>query len=164
MKKSGSAISKEEFAELQDMAANACELLKAMANEWRLMILCQLAEGEKTVSELQALLGLSQSALSQHLAILRHERIVRSRKHAQSVSYSLTGEEAIKVMESLHGVFCEATNCGGKTMEMRIRHLAFSPKTVGKLASRPSAQCGAMRRTPVFDVCAHEHCGGTENV
>ena len=113
MKESSSAISAEEFAELHDMAANACELLKAMANEWRLMILCQLAEGEKTVSELQSLLGLSQSALSQHLAILRRERIVRSRKHAQSVSYSLTGKDATKVMESLHDVFCGATSSGG---------------------------------------------------
>ena len=73
------------FTELHDRASNACELLKAMANEWRLMILCQLSEGEKTVSELQHLLGLSQSALSQHLAILRREKIVRSKKHAQSV-------------------------------------------------------------------------------
>lgn len=97
-----------QLTELHDMAAHACELLKAMANEWRLMILCQLSEGEKTVSELQALLGLSQSALSQHLAILRRERIVRSRKHAQSVSYSLAGDEATKVMESLHDVFCGA--------------------------------------------------------
>jgi len=94
------AVPSEEFAELHNMAANACELLKAMANEWRLMILCQLAD------ELQSLLGLSQSALSQHLAILRREKIVRSRKHAQSVSYSLTGDEATKVMESLHDVFC----------------------------------------------------------
>jgi DNA-binding transcriptional ArsR family regulator len=96
------------LSELHDMASNACELLKAMANEWRLMILCQLSEGEKTVSELQSLLGLSQSALSQHLAILRRERIVRSRKHAQSVSYSLAGDEATRVMESLHDVFCGA--------------------------------------------------------
>ena len=96
------------LSELHDMASNACELLKAMANEWRLMILCQLSEGEKTVSELQSLLGLSQSALSQHLAILRRERIVRSRKHAQSVSYSLAGDEATRAMESLHDVFCGA--------------------------------------------------------
>ena len=102
----------EDFNELHDMAANACELLKAMANEWRLMILCQLSEGEKTVSELQSALGLGQSALSQHLAILRREKIVRSRKHAQSVSYSLTGDEATKVMESLHDVFCGATGSG----------------------------------------------------
>ena len=104
--------SPEGFNELHDMAANACELLKAMANEWRLMILCQLSEGEKTVSELQGALGLGQSALSQHLAILRREKIVRSRKHAQSVSYSLTGDEATKVMESLHDVFCGAKSSG----------------------------------------------------
>lgn len=97
-----------EMQELHDMASHAVELLKAMANEWRLMILCQLAEGEKTVSQLQSLLGLSQSALSQHLAILRRERIVRARKHAQSVSYSLSGEDATKVMETLHDVFCAA--------------------------------------------------------
>ena len=72
------------------------------------MILCQLAEGEKTVTELQTKLGLSQSALSQHLAVLRREKIVKARKEAQSVFYSLAGEEAPKVMESLHDVFCGA--------------------------------------------------------
>jgi len=105
------SVEPDDFAklsELHDMASHACELLKAMANEWRLMILCQLSEGEKSVSELQSLLGLSQSALSQHLAILRREKIVRSRKHAQSVSYSLAGDEATKVMSTLHDVFCGA--------------------------------------------------------
>jgi ArsR family transcriptional regulator, virulence genes transcriptional regulator len=99
-----------KLTELHGMASNACVLLKAMANEWRLIILCQLAEGEKTVSELQSVLGLSQSALSQHLAILRREKIVRSRKQAQSVTYSLTGDDATKVMESLHDVFCGAAS------------------------------------------------------
>ena len=98
----------EKLSELHDMASHAVELLKAMANEWRLMILCQLAEGEKTVSELQSLLGLSQSALSQHLAVLRREKIVKARKHAQSVSYSLAGDDAPKVMNTLHEVFCES--------------------------------------------------------
>jgi DNA-binding transcriptional ArsR family regulator len=109
MDNSQNTVVPQEFAnlaDLHDMAANACDLLKAMANEWRLMILCQLAEGEKTVSELQNLLGLSQSALSQHLAILRREKIVRSKKHAQSVTYSLSGDEATRVMETLHDVFC----------------------------------------------------------
>jgi len=112
MKESTNTIVPEDFAklaELHDMATHACVLLKAMANEWRLMILCHLAEGEKTVSQLQGLIGLSQSALSQHLAILRREKIVRSRKHAQSVSYSLSGDEATKVMDTLHEVFCEKT-------------------------------------------------------
>ena len=98
----------EKLSELHDKASHAVELLKAMANEWRLMILCQLAEGEKTVSELQSLLGLSQSALSQHLAVLRREKIVKARKHAQSVSYSLAGDDAPKVMNTLHEVFCES--------------------------------------------------------
>ena len=98
----------DEMAELHDMAAHAVELLKAMANEWRLMILCQLAEGEKTVSELQDILGISQSALSQHLAVLRREKIVQARKDAQSVFYSLSGNDASKVMESLHDVFCKS--------------------------------------------------------
>lgn len=114
MSKTETLVAPADFAqltELHDMAANACELLKAMANEWRLMILCQLSEGEKTVSELQTLLGLSQSALSQHLAILRREKIVRARKHAQSVSYSLAGDDAIKVMETLHELFCEKIDC-----------------------------------------------------
>ena len=94
-----------DLTELHEMATHACELLKAMSNEWRLIILCQLSEGEKTVGELQSLLGLSQSAVSQHLAILRREKIVQSRKHAQSVSYSLAGTEAMLVMSTLHDVF-----------------------------------------------------------
>lgn len=105
------AVAPEDFrelTELHDMASNACELLKAMANEWRLIILCQLSEGEKTVSELQAILGLSQSALSQHLAVLRREKIVSARKEAQSVFYSLAGNEATRVMETLYDLFCGA--------------------------------------------------------
>ena len=110
---SGASVTEEgidapEMSELHDMAAHAVELLKAMANEWRLMILCQLSEGDKTVSELQEILGLSQSALSQHLAVLRRERIVRAKKQAQSVTYSLSGDDATKVMNTLHEVFCEA--------------------------------------------------------
>ena len=111
MSDNATAESGEDFTklkELHDSAAHAVELLKAMANEWRLMILCQLSEGEKTVSELQELLGLSQSALSQHLAVLRREKIVKARKHAQSVSYSLAGDDAPKVMQTLHEVFCES--------------------------------------------------------
>jgi DNA-binding transcriptional ArsR family regulator len=100
----------KELTELHDMASHACDLLKAMANEWRLMILCQLSESEKTVSELQSILGLGQSALSQHLAVLRREKIVSARKDAQSVFYSLAGDEATRVMETLHDLFCGASD------------------------------------------------------
>lgn len=99
-----------QLTELHDMASHACELLKSMANEWRLMILCQLSEGEKSVGELQRVLGLSQSALSQHLALLRHKGIVETRKEAQSVIYSLAGNEATKIMETLHDLYCGAAS------------------------------------------------------
>ncbi len=95
-----------QLTELHDKAAHVCDLLKVMSNEWRLMILCQLSEGDRTVSELQSMLALSQSALSQHLAVLRREKVVKATKHGQSVTYSLQGEEAIRVMETLHDMFC----------------------------------------------------------
>ena len=84
----------------------ACVVLKSMANEHRLLALCNLVEGEKSVSELQKLLPLSQSALSQHLAILRRENLVKTRKSAQSVYYSLSSPEVIAIMTTLHDVFC----------------------------------------------------------
>ncbi len=95
-----------QLTELHDKAAHVCDLLKVMSNEWRLMILCQLSEADRTVSELQSMLALSQSALSQHLAVLRREKVVKATKHGQSVTYSLQGEEAIRVMETLHDMFC----------------------------------------------------------
>ena len=95
-----------QLTELHDKAAHVCDLLKAMSNEWRLMILCQLSESDRTVSELQSMLALSQSALSQHLAVLRREKVVKATKHGQSVTYSLQGAEAIRVMETLHDMFC----------------------------------------------------------
>ena len=97
----------EKLAELHGKAAHAVELLKAMANEWRLMILCQLADGEKTVSELQESLGLSQSALSQHLAILREQGLVKTRRESQTIYYSLADTAAISLIHTLHDIYCK---------------------------------------------------------
>jgi DNA-binding transcriptional ArsR family regulator len=94
------------IAELQKNASRATSLLKAMANASRLLILCQLAEGEKSVGELERLVGLSQSGLSQHLALLRRKRIVATRREAQSIYYSLASKEAEAVMATLYQVFC----------------------------------------------------------
>ncbi len=102
-----SSTNKRPLTDLRDKAAHVCDLLKVMSNEWRLIILCQLSEGDKSVSELQGMLDLSQSALSQHLAVLRREKVVRARKQGQSVTYSLQGDEAIRVMETLHEMFCD---------------------------------------------------------
>jgi DNA-binding transcriptional ArsR family regulator len=91
---------------LEKNAHKACDLLGAMANTSRLMILCQLADGEKSVSDLQPLIGLSQSALSQHLAVLRNKRLVRTRRSGQSIHYSLASGEASSIMHTLHEQFC----------------------------------------------------------
>jgi len=91
---------------LEKNAHKACDLLGAMANTSRLMILCQLADGEKSVSDLQPLIGLSQSALSQHLGVLRRKHLVRTRRAGQSIYYSLASGEATAVMSTLHAQFC----------------------------------------------------------
>jgi DNA-binding transcriptional ArsR family regulator len=88
-------------------AADAARLLKALANENRLMILCLLVGGERTVGEINAQLDLSQSALSQHLAVLREDGLVRTRRDAQSVVYSLPNGPAQRIIETLHGLYCK---------------------------------------------------------
>ena len=93
-------------AELQDKAVDAANMLKSMSNESRLLILCNLAEGEKSVGELQELVELSQSALSQHLAVLRRDGLVSTRRSAQSIFYSLASEPAKAIMGTLYAYFC----------------------------------------------------------
>ena len=95
-----------EVAELQDKAVDAAKLLKSMSNESRLLILCNLVEGEKSVGELQSLVDLSQSALSQHLAVLRRDRIVSTRRNAQSIFYRLESDPAQAIMATLYAYFC----------------------------------------------------------
>lgn len=87
-------------------ARKASALLKAMGNERRLLILCYLAEGEHSVGELERLVGLSQSALSQHLARLRKDKLVRTRRNAQTIYYSLNGRDAPAVMRTLYELYC----------------------------------------------------------
>jgi DNA-binding transcriptional ArsR family regulator len=93
--------------ELETRAEAAAKLLKAMSNPHRLFVLCQLLEGERRVSELEAATGLSQSALSQHLARLRSDGLVVTRREAQSIYYSLAGTEVHQVIGVLHGIFCK---------------------------------------------------------
>jgi DNA-binding transcriptional ArsR family regulator len=91
---------------MQQHAQNAAALLKALANENRLMILCTLMGGEMSVGELNEKVPLSQSALSQHLASLREAGLVSTRKEAQTVFYSLEGDEATKVITVLQSIYC----------------------------------------------------------
>ena len=92
--------------ELEVKAVTVTRFLKAMANPSRLLVLCQLADGEKSVGELERVVGLSQSALSQHLAILRREQVVKTRREGQNIFYLLASAEAAAVMHTLYEVFC----------------------------------------------------------
>ncbi|HET9106930.1 MAG TPA: metalloregulator ArsR/SmtB family transcription factor [Steroidobacteraceae bacterium] len=98
--------------ELSPHAAEAASLLKAMANEQRLMILCHLVPGPLTVGELNDRVRLSQSALSQHLAVLRESGIVQAERQAQSVHYSLPPGPVMKLLSVLHDEYCSAPAAG----------------------------------------------------
>jgi DNA-binding transcriptional ArsR family regulator len=100
------------LSELEQNARRAAKLLKAMSNSARLVILCQLADGERSVGELERAVGLSQSGISQHLAVLRREGVVSSRRIRQTVLYSLASRDVITVMGTLHAVFCHPQAIG----------------------------------------------------
>jgi ArsR family transcriptional regulator len=100
------ALTPDDLSRFEASAAAAATLLRALANERRLLLLCQLGEGELSVSALQARLGLSQSALSQHLAILREEGIVATRRSGQTIHYRIADPAAVKVIATLASIFC----------------------------------------------------------
>ncbi len=97
----------DDAARLAENAAQAARLLRALANERRLLLLCDLvAAGEKSVNDLAANVGLSQSALSQHLALLREEGLVATRRASTTIYYRLADPKAEAVLQVLHRVFC----------------------------------------------------------
>lgn len=94
--------------EMMEHSASASKLLKLISNQQRLLIMCLLHEGELSVSDLNtALPDLSQSALSQHLAQLRKAHLVNIRREAQTIYYSLTDSKAIKIIHTLHELYCQ---------------------------------------------------------
>ena len=92
-------------------ASEAARLLRALANDKRLMLLCLLVEGERSVGELNAKVNLSQSALSQHLAVLRSDGLVTTRREAQTIYYALADGPAQRIIETLHGIYCGRSAC-----------------------------------------------------
>ncbi len=103
-------LSEMSMESMAENAGQASTLLRSMANQTRLMILCQLVDGEKSVRQLHETIPLSQSALSQHLAILRRERLVSTSRVAQSVFYSLASTDVEAVLSTLYGIYCVAPN------------------------------------------------------
>ena len=100
----GSAMAAQAMAE---NAADAAEFVKCFAHESRLMILCHLAQGERSVGELETLLGARQSAVSQHLARLRLDGIVTYRRDGKTLYYSIADARAQRLLEALQEVFCD---------------------------------------------------------
>ena len=95
-----------ELAEMRPHAKDAAGLMKALGSEARLIILCALAEGELSVGELNKVIPLSQSALSQQLARLRRERLVQTRRESQTIYYSLSDGPADRIINTLHDIYC----------------------------------------------------------
>lgn len=95
---------------MRETAPRVSELMKVLSNEHRLMILCQLAEGEKSVGELAELLNVRQAALSQQLALLRKDGMVHTRRQAQNVFYSLAREDVRNLMGFLYQTYCGSEN------------------------------------------------------
>lgn len=116
--KSAAMPARSQTSTIRDMgrhAADASRLLRALANEHRLLILCLLSEGEFNVSAINDRVELSQSALSQHLAILRADGLVETRREAQTIYYSLASGPVRALIETLHGIYCAPGRGSSKT-------------------------------------------------
>lgn len=97
-------------ADVERMMKNACtasNFLKAISHEGRLMILCHLASGEKSVTELEELLSARQAAVSQQLSRLRTEGLVSPRREGKTIYYSLTDKRAIRILDVVYDLFCK---------------------------------------------------------
>ena len=99
---------KLDLDHMQSAAAEASRLMKALANPDRLMLLCQLSQGEHNVGELEAALGITQPTLSQQLTVLREEALVSTRREGKHVFYRLASDDAAAVMAVLHSRLCAA--------------------------------------------------------
>lgn len=91
---------------MMSAAEKASDLLKSLANRHRLLIVCQLIEGERSVGELGAFLGIRDSTVSQHLALLRKDGLVTARRDGQTIWYSIASEPAREVLQTLYKVYC----------------------------------------------------------
>jgi len=94
--------------EMREHACDAARLMKALAHETRLMVLCTLSEGELSVGQLNEAVGMSQSALSQHLSVLRRDGLVDTRRESQTIYYSLAEGPANRIIHTLHDIYCGA--------------------------------------------------------
>lgn len=97
-----------QIRKLTRIAESVSELMKALANPKRLLILCQLAEGERSVGQLAKMLGMREAAVSQQLALLRKDRLVRARRDGQTIWYSLARADVRALLGHLYETYCAA--------------------------------------------------------
>ena len=95
-----------DLEKMKSSAGNACRLMKVLSNPDRLMLLCQLSQGEKRVGELEEILGIVQPTLSQQLTVLRDEELVTTRREGKHIFYKLVSEDALAVLTVLHERMC----------------------------------------------------------
>ncbi len=95
-----------DLEQMSEAADKASALMRTLGHKGRLMVLCQLASSEKSVGELSDSLGIPQSPLSQHLARMRKEGLVKTRRETQTIFYSLKADDAGKIIECLYGLYC----------------------------------------------------------
>ena len=101
------ALTALELKAMQSNAGAAADMLRALSNEARLLVLCRLGQGEMSVGDLGELVGLSQSALSQHLAKLRADGLVATRREGQTIFYRIADARVGELIAALHGIFCK---------------------------------------------------------
>ena len=106
-----------DFTKLRLAATEASGLLRLLANEDRLMLLCQLTDGEKNVSTLEALTGIRQPTLSQQLGVLRNEAVVSTRREGKQVFYALKNNQVEAILLTLYSLFCPIDQETKRTQE-----------------------------------------------
>jgi DNA-binding transcriptional ArsR family regulator len=108
----GADASEEEIRALFEQARKAGDLLKALSHETRLLILCLLTEGEKSVSELEQVMSMPQAAVSQQLARLRLDRLVMARREGRQIYYRIASDEISIIIGQLYEMFCRDARPG----------------------------------------------------
>ncbi len=106
---------------LRDAAQDACALMKVLANPDRLLLLCELAVGERNVGELEEALGIVQPTLSQQLAVLRDAALVSTRREGKNIYYQIASPQALAVMQVLHAQFCEPVQPIKKLTQRKLK-------------------------------------------
>lgn len=126
-----------KIEEMMEAVEQATELLKSLANRNRLLILCNLIEGERSVGELARLVGTRDTAVSQQLALLRKDGLVRTRREGQTIFYELASRDAAKVIETLHGIYCSPSAATAADAAIQAIGRQSQTKKGGKPSDQP---------------------------